>query len=47
MSTLDNVYSNYNRPRINQQWTCAICDKVYVVATMARLCEEKHLDTER
>ena len=45
MSSFDNVYSNYSKPRVNHQWTCAICDKVYVVPALARDCENEHMDS--
>jgi len=27
-------------------WQCELCNKVYVVASLARHCEWKHLDEE-
>lgn len=27
-------------------WQCELCEKVYVVASLARHCEWKHLDEE-
>jgi hypothetical protein len=29
-----------------KRYTCALCDKRYVVPDLARMCEEKHLESD-
>jgi len=29
-----------------KRWTCDLCSKRYVVPDLARMCEEKHLQSE-
>jgi hypothetical protein len=43
MPTPKNVYGFMSDAERIARWTCAICDKVYVVPDLARGCEEKHM----
>jgi len=31
---------------MTNRWECAICGKTFVVPSLARSCEEKHLESE-
>ena len=47
MSTFNNSYGFMSDAQRMQQWTCAICNNIYVVPSLARDCEDKHLVTGR